>query len=84
MKGNAFSIFDTSTGILSVCDVAYTARQVRRQAVANEREYMLADEQRLTDRQIWKRLYGYGWRVVPVQVSLVSSQVWTSGNPERD
>lgn len=74
MKGNAFAIFNTSTGILAINSVAYSPREVRRQSVEVEREYLLADEQHLTDQQIWKRLYGYGFRVVPVRVTAVSSQ----------
>lgn len=73
MKGNAFSIFNISTGILAVNAVAYSAREVRRQAIEIEREYLLDEEQDLTDQKIWKRLYGYGFRVVPVLVTLVSS-----------
>jgi hypothetical protein len=69
MSEKAFAILDRSTGIIAVNSVGYSPALVRKGAVEGEREYLLSGEDHLTDRQIWKRLYRQGWRVIPVRIS---------------
>ena len=67
MKVKAYAI--GQLGIIGLPTVCYDPRQARKQAVDSEREYLLADEDHLTDQQLWRRLYRQGFRVIPVTIT---------------
>ena len=73
MKKQAAFALQHSRGGIILPSVRHNADQVRTYAVETEREYALADEDHLTDKQLWKRCYGQGFRVVSVSVSTGSS-----------
>ena len=63
-----FALYHPSTKLISLRTVRYAKHQVRQEAVETEREYLPADEEHLTDKQLWKRLYGQGYRIITVEV----------------
>lgn len=67
MKTKAFAV--SQLGVIGLPTVCCTAKEARKQAVDSEREY-LSDQGKETDSQIWKRLYGQGYRVVPVTIAV--------------
>lgn len=68
MKVKAYAV--GQLGIIGLPTVCYDARQARRQSIASEREYLSVKENaRMTDSQVWQRLYRQGFRVVPVTIT---------------
>lgn len=63
-----FALYHPGTALISLSSVRHSRPQVRDSAVDTMREYLLAEEAHLTDKQLWKRLYGQGYRVIPVEV----------------
>jgi hypothetical protein len=67
IKTYAFAV--TQLDIIGLPSVCYTRQQARKEAIASERIYMTAAEnKRLDDRQVWKRMYRHGFRVTPVVI----------------
>jgi hypothetical protein len=63
-----FALYHPGTNLISLRTVRYAKSHVRQEAVETEREYLLSDEDHLTNKQLWKRLYGHGYRIIPVEV----------------
>lgn len=65
MKTKAYAV--SQIGIIGLPTVSYTPKQARQYSIATEREYLTVEENaRMTDSQVWRRLYRQGFRVVPV------------------
>lgn len=71
MRQNGFVLQHSSGGII-LPSARHNEQQVRDYAVESEREYGQTDCDHLTDNRVWKRVYGQGFRVVPIVVSTVS------------
>jgi hypothetical protein len=65
-KQKAFALAHSRGGFI-LPSIRFNEDQVRKYAVETERMY--DDTTNRTDRQLWKRCYGQGFRVVAVVVS---------------
>jgi hypothetical protein len=63
-----FALYHPGTNLITLRTVRYAKHHVRQEAVETERHYLLDEEKHLTDKQLWKRLYGQGYRIIPVEV----------------
>jgi len=67
-KYMGFALYHPGTALISLRTVRYAKHQVREEAIETERHYALPGKEMESDSKIWKRLYGQGYRVIPVEV----------------